>query len=74
MQCRVLICNRIFERKGMNGDNGIFCIGTLGILVLVNSRRQPLNGYYLGARLLQFKEFELYWGAVFFLRFVHTFS
>ena len=23
---------------------------------------------------LQFKEFELYWGAVFFLRSVHTFS
>ena len=52
----------------MNGDNGIFCIGTLGILVLVNSRRHPLNGYYLGALLLQFKEFEMYWGAVFFFK------
>ena len=34
-----------------------------------------LNGYYLGALLFfQFKEFELYWGAVFFLSSVHTFS
>ena len=30
---------------------------------------------YWGAVFLQFKEFELYWGAVFFfLRSVHTFS
>ena len=27
-----------------------------------------LNGYYLGALLLQFKEFELYWGAVVFFK------
>ena len=26
------------------------------------------------AMFLEFKEFELYWGAVFFLRSVHTFS
>ena len=39
------------------------------------------DGYYLGALLfkiqriwLQFKKFELYWGAVLFLRSVHTFS
>ena len=33
---------------------------------LINSRRRPLNGYYFGALFfLQFKEFELYWGAVF---------
>ena len=28
---------------------------------------------YWGAVFLQFKEIELYWGAVFFLRSVHTF-
>ena len=31
-------------------------------------------GYYCARIFLQFKEFELYWGAVFFLRSVHTFS
>ena len=33
-----------------------------------------LGGYYSAPNFLQFKEFELYWGAVFFLRSVHTFS
>ena len=30
-------------------------------------------GYYSAPIFLQFKEFELYWCAVFFLRCVHTF-
>ena len=30
--------------------------------------------FYNSKNFLQFKEFELYWGAVFFLRSVHTFS
>ena len=35
--------------------------------MLINSRRQHLNGYYLGALLFYaIIEIELYWGAVFF--------
>ena len=36
---------------------------------IINAR--PLHRH---SPFLQFKEFELYWGAVFFLRSVHTFS
>ena len=40
----------------------IFCLFSS---YMFNSRRQPLNGYFLGAFLfLQFEEFELYWCAV----------
>ena len=47
------------------------------ILTFINSRT-AIAGAIIGLLLvfLQFKEFELYWGAVFFffLRSVHTFS
>ena len=41
-------------------------------LMIINSRT-AIAGAIIGLLLLQFKEFELYWGAVFFLRCVHTF-
>ena len=41
---------------------------------IINSRRQPLSGYYSGALLfLQFKEFELFWALSFFKIFSHIF-
>ena len=42
------------------------------LLVFYNSKN--LNCIGALSFFLQFKEFELYWGAVFFLRSVHTFS
>ena len=43
---------------------------------LVINSRTAIAGAIIGLLLvfLQFKEFELYWGALFFLRSVHTFS
>ena len=36
---------------------------------LINSRRQPPNGYYLGALLLTIqKEYGLYWCAIFIIK------
>ena len=47
-------------------------------LVILNVSANSVDRKYLRMTehhcLLQFKEFELYWGAVFFLRSVHTFS
>ena len=53
---------------------------TSGFLIIGHPHLSQKDGYYCGhfftiQRIwLQFKEFELYWGAVFFLRSVHTFS
>ena len=41
--------------------------------MIINSRLSFSAGYYSAPNFLQFKEFELYWGAV-FLRSGHTFS
>ena len=39
----------------------------------INSR-EAIEAIIEDIMILQFKEFELYWGAVFLLRSVHTFS
>ena len=76
-----LILNRV--RKRRLNENSLFrsCFLfmwsnlTYIVTALINTRT-AIAGAIIGffVFFLQFKEFELYWGAVFFLRSVHTFS
>ena len=56
------------------GDTYVWNIGIAYISQLFIAALIFSAGYYSAPILLQFKEFELYWGAIFFLRSVHTIS
>ena len=67
--------------KSLLNLTGIF-FAFRGMFLVRQPESQPVEiSFIIAAKLycgalgfLQFKEFELYWGAVFFLRSVHTFS